>query len=115
MDETGLTEVRAAARTFNTMQGRLARYIQDRTRVCAAMSHDLKTPITRLRLRVEMLDDSRLRAKCIRDLNETGSMVTATLDFMRGAGSIGKSGRWALWAWWRAPKPTRRRWNGRRA
>lgn len=86
MDETGPTEVRAAARAFNTMQGRLTRYIQDRTRIFAAMSHDLKTPITRLRLRVEMLDDSRLRAKCIRDLNEMGSMVTATLDFMRGVG-----------------------------
>lgn len=82
--ETGPTEVRRAAHAFNTMQSRLASYIQDRTRILAAMSHDLKTPITRLRLRAELLEDDDHRARFVKDLEEMESMVTATLDFMRG-------------------------------
>ncbi|MFN7087738.1 MAG: ATP-binding protein, partial [Burkholderiales bacterium] len=82
--EQGPLEVSRAARAFNTMQQRLASFINDRTRVLAAMSHDLKTPITRLRLRAELLDDEQLRAKFIRDLEEMETMVSATLDFMRG-------------------------------
>jgi len=82
--ESGPLEVARAARAFNTMQARLVRYLRDRTRVLAAMSHDLKTPITRLRLRAELLDDPSLRAKFTGDLGELESMVGATLDFMRG-------------------------------
>jgi signal transduction histidine kinase len=82
--ESGPIEVARAARAFNTMQRRLVRYLRDRTRVLAAMSHDLKTPITRLRLRAELLDDPSLRAKFTGDLFELESMVGATLDFMRG-------------------------------
>ncbi len=82
--ETGPTEVRRAAHAFNTMQSRLASYIQERTRILAAMSHDLKTPITRLRLRAELLEDDELRAKFTKDLEEMESMVATTLDFMRG-------------------------------
>jgi signal transduction histidine kinase len=66
------------------MQARLAGYIRDRTRVLAAMSHDLKTPITRLRLRAELLGDPLMREKFTRDLDEMESMVGATLDFLRG-------------------------------
>jgi len=84
LDENGPLEVSRAARAFNTMQQRLATFIRDRTRVLAAMSHDLKTPITRLRLRAELLDDAQLQAKFIGDLEEMESMVGATLDFMRG-------------------------------
>jgi len=83
LPETGPLEVVRAARAFNTMQQRLARFIADRTRILAAMSHDLKTPITRLRLRTEMLDDETLRAKIAKDLDEMQSMVTQTLDYMR--------------------------------
>jgi len=83
LPETGPVEVVRAARAFNTMQQRLARFIADRTRILAAMSHDLKTPITRLRLRTEMLDDETLRAKITKDLDEMQSMVTQTLDYMR--------------------------------
>ena len=82
--ETGPTEVRRAAHAFNTMQSRLASYIQERTRILAAMSHDLKTPITRLRLRAELLEDDDLRSKFVKDLEEMESLVSATLDFMRG-------------------------------
>jgi len=85
--ETGPLEVVRAARAFNTMQARLLHYIEDRTRVLAAMSHDLKTPITRLRLRAELLDDPMLRAKFGNDLAEMEAMVGVTLDFMRGVDS----------------------------
>lgn len=87
--ETGPVEVRRAAHAFNTMQARLARYIEDRTRILAAMSHDLKTPITRLRLRLELLEDSALKDKFVRDLDEMEAMVGATLDFMRGVEQTG--------------------------
>jgi signal transduction histidine kinase len=82
--EQGPVEVARAARAFNTMQARLAGYIRDRTRVLAAMSHDLKTPVTRLRLRAELLEDPEIRAKFTKDLDEMESMVGATLDFLRG-------------------------------
>jgi signal transduction histidine kinase len=85
--EEGPLEVSRAARAFNTMQRRLVAFIRDRTRILAAMSHDLKTPITRLRLRAELLDDPQLRAKFEKDLAEMEAMVGATLDFMRGVES----------------------------
>ncbi len=84
LDEKGPLEVARAARAFNAMQQKLGRFISDRTRIFAAMSHDLKTPITRLRLRAEMLDDAVLRDKFVKDLEEMEVMVSAALDFMRG-------------------------------
>ena len=84
LDEKGPLEVSRAARAFNTMQQRLATFIRDRTRILAAMSHDLKTPVTRLRLRSELLEDPQVRAKFTKDLDEMESMVGATLDFLRG-------------------------------
>jgi signal transduction histidine kinase len=82
--ETGPTEVASAARAFNTMQSRLAGYLRERTQVLAAMSHDLKTPITRLRLRAELLEDAQLREKFGNDLQEMEAMVASALDFLRG-------------------------------
>ena len=58
LPEGGPLEVSRAAHAFNTMQTRLVRFIDERTRLLAAMSHDLKTPLTRMRLRAEMLDDA---------------------------------------------------------
>lgn len=84
LPETGPTEVRRAAHAFNIMQSSLVRFIQDRTRIFAAMSHDLKTPITRMRLRTELLEDADLRQRFDKDLREMERMVTHTLDFMRG-------------------------------
>lgn len=84
LEEKGPLEVARAARAFNTMQSRLAGYIRDRMQVLAAMSHDLKTPITRLRLRAELLEDAQLRAKFTGDLQEMETMVASTLDFLRG-------------------------------
>jgi signal transduction histidine kinase len=84
LPEDGPSEVRQAARAFNTMQSRLVRYIDDRTQVLAAMSHDLKTPLTRLRLRAELLDDESVRERFDRDLGEMQTMVTDALDALRG-------------------------------
>ncbi len=84
LEEKGPLEVTRAARAFNTMQARLIGFIRERTAILAAMSHDLKTPITRLRLRSELLDDPQLRAQFTRDFDEMESMVGATLDFLRG-------------------------------
>ena len=82
--EAGPLEVRRAAHAFNTMQERLIRYIEDRNRILAALSHDLKTPITRLRLRTELLDDAPLRDKFLADLDDMQRMAQASLDFLRG-------------------------------
>ena len=81
----GPLEVRRAAQAFNTMKARLQRFIRDRARFLSAISHDLKTPVTRLRLRAEMLDDEKIRHAFIKDLDEMQEMISATMDFMRGA------------------------------
>lgn len=86
LDEAGPLEVRRAAQAFNAMQKRLSHFIHDRTRILAAMSHDLKTPITRMRLRADLLDDDALRQRFEADLKEMEIMVTHTLEFMRGLG-----------------------------
>jgi signal transduction histidine kinase len=82
--ERGAREIRNAARAFNTMQDRMQRYLDSRSRVLAAMSHDLKTPLTRLRLQVEMLDDSAAQGKLGRQLDEMESMVHGALALFRG-------------------------------
>ncbi len=87
LDESGPAEVTRAARAFNTMQDRLRRYIDDRDEILAAVSHDLKTPITRLRLRTEMLSQDGVQDKFNHDLDDMEQMVDATLDFMRGTES----------------------------
>jgi len=84
MPEQGPLEVVRAAHAFNTMQARLARTIRERSATLAAMSHDLKTPVTRLRLRAELLEDGELKKKISQDVAEMESMVLATLEFMRG-------------------------------
>ncbi len=82
--ERGSREVRDAARAFNTMQERMQRHVDSRTRVLAAMSHDLKTPLTRLRLRMATLDDPDLQARVDRDLAEMENMVHGALALLRG-------------------------------
>jgi signal transduction histidine kinase len=82
--ERGARELRDAARAFNTMQDRLHRYLDSRTRVLAAMSHDLKTPLTRLRLQVETLLEPELQARIGRELDEMESMVHQALALFRG-------------------------------
>ena len=88
ISEQGPVEVRKAAQAFNQMQARLRDLLRQKAQMLAAVSHDLKTPITRLRLRAELLDNAELRNKIGRDLDEMESMVTATLDLMRGSGAV---------------------------
>jgi signal transduction histidine kinase len=82
--ERGTLEVREAAHAFNTMQERLQRHVDSRTRVLAAMSHDLKTPLTRLRLRAATLNDADLQVRFDRDLDEMEGMVQGSLALLRG-------------------------------
>ena len=83
--EDGPDEMRRAARAFNTMQARLQRLVGDRARLLAAISHDLKTPLTRLRLRGELVDDAALRDRLLADVDEMSRLVETTLDFARDA------------------------------
>ena len=84
LPERGARELRDAARAFNTMHDRLRRYLDSRTRVLAAMSHDLKTPLTRLRLQVETLDNPPMQARMGRELDEMEAMVREALSLFRG-------------------------------
>ena len=84
LPEEGGRELQAATRAFNSMQERLRRYLESRTRVLAAMSHDLRTPLTRLRLRVESIEDDALRARCEADLDEMSNMIRGALGVFRG-------------------------------
>ena len=81
--EEGPLDVRQTTRAFNRMQERLQRFVQDRTRMLAAISHDLRTPITSLRLRAEFVDDEETRAKILETLDEMQRMTEATLAFAR--------------------------------
>lgn len=81
---TGSQEVRHAALAFNTMQARLIRYIQERTQLLAAISHDLKTPLTRMRLRIERLKDETIQSELLQNLSEMEQMTCAALDYIRG-------------------------------
>lgn len=87
LPEQGPAEVRRAASAFNTMQARLQTYLREREQMLAAVSHDLRTPITRLRLRAELIPDAVLREKFDQDLAEMEAMTAAALEFLRGAGS----------------------------
>jgi signal transduction histidine kinase len=81
--ERGPVDVRQTTRAFNRMHGRLQRFVQDRTRMLAAISHDLRTPLTSLRLRAEFVDDEETRTKILEALDEMERMTEATLAFAR--------------------------------
>lgn len=83
LPEQGSREMRQAARAFNTMQQRLRRFINDRIQMVAAISHDLRTPLTRLRLRAELSEDAPRLEKTRQDLAEMEAMIEATLSFAR--------------------------------
>lgn len=86
--EQGPEDVRGAIRAFNDMQIRLQRFIEDRTQMLAAVSHDLRTPVTRLRLRAEYIASRSQRAKFLVDLEEMENMITGILSFAKdGANS----------------------------
>ena len=81
--ETGTIEMRRASHAFNTMQARLRGLIENRTRLLAAISHDLRTPLTLLRLRAENVDDATEREKMLDTIVEMDRMIGATLAFAR--------------------------------
>lgn len=81
----GPLEVRSAAQSFNRMQEQLTEGIAARTRFLTAVSHDLRSPLTRLRLRAEMLPDPEWRERLRGDLDEMEAMVRATLHAVQGA------------------------------
>lgn len=83
LPEEGASELVVATRAFNRMQQRIRRYVADREHLFAAISHDLKTPITRLRLRAELLDSEVKRDKFNRDLDELEMMVKGALQCVR--------------------------------
>jgi len=84
LPEDGPAEVRRAARAFNTMRERIQRLVTERMQAMAAVSHDLRTPITRLRLRSELLDDDATRRLIDADLGEMEEMIDSTLEYLRG-------------------------------
>jgi signal transduction histidine kinase len=81
--ESGPAEVRQATRAFNEMQERIRRFVEDRTQMLAAISHDLGTPITRLRLRAELVEDEDQKEKMLADLDDMEKMVSSALAFAR--------------------------------
>lgn len=88
MPEAGPTEVAEAARTFNAMQARLKRNLSDRTQMLAAITHDLQTPLTRIRLRLEKVGDEGLRGKLLGDLAEMQALIRQGLDLARSTESV---------------------------
>jgi signal transduction histidine kinase len=83
LDESGPLEVSTAAHTFNLMQERIRRLVEDRTAFAAAIAHDLGTPITRLHLRAHEIEEEGLRTMVLSDLEQMRRMITATLGFAR--------------------------------
>lgn len=83
LDEHGPTEVAYAARAFNAMQARIAAYLKERMQLLAAISHDLQTPITRMKLRAELMDDSVEKDKLWNDLGEMEHLVREGVAYAR--------------------------------
>ena len=83
LPEEGADDVRRMTVAFNRMQSRLRRFVEDRTRMVAAISHDLRTPITSMRLRAEFIEDEETRVKLISSLDEMKMMAESTLAFAR--------------------------------
>jgi signal transduction histidine kinase len=82
--ESGPTELRDVTRAFNTMQAQIQKFVAYRTMMLAAISHDLRTPLTRIRLRGELIDDEIHQAKLFKDVDEMKTMVDGALAFFRG-------------------------------
>jgi len=83
LPEHGAQDIRRSIRAFNQMRERLLRFVDDRTRMLAAISHDLRTPLTSLRLQTEFIDDAAMRKKMIVTINEMQHITEASLAFSR--------------------------------
>lgn len=84
LPEEGPEEVRRTALAFNKMQERLHRFVEDRTKMLAAIGHDLRTPLTTLRLRTEFVEDREIQQKMLSTIDELQSMTEAAIAFARG-------------------------------
>ncbi len=83
LPEAGGSEVADVSRAFNSMRERISRYLSERSQLFSAISHDLRTPITRLRLRVELLEDEAVQAKFSRDLDDLELLVKGALQCVK--------------------------------
>jgi signal transduction histidine kinase len=83
LPERGPEEIRSVAKALNRMRERITALIDDRTKMLAAISHDLRTPITRMRLRSEFIEDDGHRSRMLRDLDQMRSMLESVLSFLR--------------------------------
>jgi signal transduction histidine kinase len=83
LPERGPEEIRSVAKALNRMRERITALIDDRTKMLAAISHDLRTPITRMRLRSEFIEDDAHRGRMLRDLDQMRSMLESVLSFLR--------------------------------
>ncbi|MFS2178025.1 ATP-binding protein [Rhizobium pisi] len=90
LSETGPSEVAHAARAFNAMRERIAHYLEERVQILAAISHDLQTPITRMRLRADMAEDSPEKDKLVHDLGEIQRLVQDGIAYARSAHGSGE-------------------------
>lgn len=90
MSESGPSEVAHAARAFNAMRDRVAQYLEERVQILAAISHDLQTPITRMRLRADMADDTPEKEKLVSDLREIERLVQDGIAYARSAHGNGE-------------------------
>ena len=88
LEEAGPLEARQAAQAFNQMQERIRTHIDERGRFLAAVSHDLRTPLTRMSLRLERESEAVQREKLLADIAEMAEMLDATLDFLRGEAGV---------------------------
>lgn len=88
VEENGPAEARQAARVFNHMRERIRSQLEERGRFLAAVSHDLRTPLTRIKLRVERLTEEAIKDKLREDIGEMATMLNATLDYLRGEAQI---------------------------
>ncbi|WAH61096.1 ATP-binding protein [Pseudomonas silvicola] len=84
LQETGPTDIRRTAKAFNRMQLRIRRFVEDRTCMLAAIGHDLRTPLTSLRLRAEFVGDADLQAKMLGTIAEISAMTEAAIHYARG-------------------------------
>ncbi len=85
VDVSGPAEVRGAAEAFNAMQRRLQQHVSERTNMLAAITHDLQTPLTRIRLRLEKVEDEPLREKLVADLGAMKALIDEGLELARSA------------------------------
>ncbi|SCD24781.1 two-component sensor histidine kinase [Brucella inopinata] len=98
LPETGIREYTAAARAVNSMQARLLDYVAEREQLAAALAHDLRTPLTRVKLRMELLEDDALRQSLSRDLNDIEAISRSVIDFATSELAHEKAERLDLWS-----------------